>query len=141
MMEEIVWYPRELPAPTAPDFTIALGDGRRFSDNDAGPPSARAGAAVADVVSMVTLLTLTQKMRWLRWRDEEIAGGLDPFLMRAWGRDGAPLARANSARLLSVSGGQFLFTQTWLCMLDRRTVDIRPAEMEWRIAFDVAVLP
>lgn len=141
--EAIVWYPPELPPPTRADFSRQLGDGRRFAQNAAGPPSVRPGARQADIVAMATILTLAESKRWERWRSEELNGALDPFWMRAWGEDGAPLASSSGAVLLSSTGAPLLHRAIWLCMLDKRTVEIRPYRNSnrWLHSFAVAVMP
>ena len=141
--EDIVWYPPELPPPTRSDFNIQFGDGRQFPQNAARTLTVRAGARQADIVPMATILTLAEMKRWERWRDEDIAEGMDPFWMRAWLEDGAPLASSTGAPLLSSTGAPLLHRAIWLCMLDKQAVTIRPYRNSNRmlVSFAVAVMP
>lgn len=141
--EVIAWYPPELPPPTRADFSVQLGDGRQFAQNAARTLAVRAGARQADIVPMATILTLAELKRWERWRDEDIAAGMDPFWMRAWLEDGAPLVASTGAALLSSTGAPLLHRAIRLCMLDKQAVTIRPYRNSNRllVSFAVAVMP
>ncbi|MER9047586.1 hypothetical protein NKH89_09960 [Mesorhizobium sp. M0923] len=141
----LVWYPAELPRPERGPFQYARGDGRTRRAEDAGPPNVRRRfSAVADMVNFSTVLTRAQLARFDRWFTEEIKQGTKPFLMPAPDTDGLPLLTDDGTPLTTEDGTPILIAETWLCLLGQQLptrAPSSPGSVQWRVTFEIAVMP
>lgn len=141
----LAWYPPELPRPERAPYKFARGDGRSRRAEDAGPANVRRRfSAVANTVSFSTVLTRAQLARFDRWFDEEIKQGTQPFLMSAPDTDGLPLLADDGTPLTTEDGTPILIAETWLCLIGQQMparAPSSPGSIQWRVSFDIAVMP
>lgn len=134
-------FPPELPRPSRQGYQVALGDGRTKRREDAGPPNVRRRfSAVADMVSLQITVTRAGLARFQRFYDEELGKGSRPFLMPDPGSDGWALLTDEGDPLLTEEGAPILVSETWICIIGQTPAWV-PVGVEWRVSFDVAVMP
>jgi hypothetical protein len=135
-------YPTELPPPNRSGFQFELGDGRRRTRPEAGPPRVRRKfSSAADQVALVSDLTRDQYARLARfWRDDT-AGGSLPFLMPDPTSNGWPLLSSDGLPLLAGDGSTVLVSAWWLCIFGERPPAFTVVGLIHRTQFTVAVMP
>lgn len=135
-------YPAELPRPLRSPYSVARGDGRFVSDNDAGPKNIRRRfSSTVTKVQFSTELDRSQLARFYRFYDEETKEGSLAFLMPDPGTDGWPLLLDDGAPLLTDDGTPLLLAETWLVTFGGKMPSETVKGTTWTLSFELEVLP
>ncbi|RFC66442.1 hypothetical protein DYI37_03085 [Fulvimarina endophytica] len=95
------WPENELPRPQQDGYQNAIGDPRRVTPPDAGPPRVRRRLSrVADTIRMSFMLTHTQRARLLAFWYDDTVSGTSVFIVPDWEMHGVPLADENGNVIL-----------------------------------------
>ena len=136
-----VW-PEELERPLRDSYDQQKGDTRRRQQGDQGPPRMRRGISKGvEVIGMAFMATADERARFERFYNEDTGEGALPFLMTDWGRDGLALWDDDGAGLTDETGTPLLIAATWVCSFGEALPSITPVGVEWRIQFNLVVLP
>jgi hypothetical protein len=134
-------WPADLPAPIRDDYGVTLGDNRRFTQGDAGPPRPKGNRSKPTRgVAMTLIATRNQLARFERFRDD-VGYGAVPFLMPDYGTHGWGLASEDGAPLMTEGGGVLLLDAWFTCLFGQRAPAISVTGLNFRITFDLLVLP
>jgi hypothetical protein len=135
-------WPTELLRPLVDGFQQAPEDTRRFIRADRGPPRVRRGSSKAtEAVGVAFYCTDDQKARFERFRIEETDLGALPFLVPSWVVDNHDLLTADGLNLLNHEDTPLLIAGTWVCLFGQTMPSTVPMGLEWRISFDLVILP
>lgn len=135
-------WPAELVRPLREGYQQQRGDNRRFASGEQGPPRVRRGVSKAiTTVPMSFYVTSDQRARFWRFYIEETEEGALPFIMPDWTRDEHDLLTAGGLNLLTHDDVPLLIAATWAVLFGQSTPNETPMGVEWRINFDVMVLP
>lgn len=123
-------------------YQVAAGDGRRMSQEDAGPQRVLGRySRPADAVQMTLDLSIEEMGRFDRFYIDDTKRGKLPFWMPNWQVDGTALLTGDGAPLLNSAGVPLLISATWLCMFGRNLPVKTVAAVRTRISFEIAVMP
>lgn len=135
-------WPVELKKPLADGFQQAREDNRRLLRAERGPPRVRRGSSKAsEAVSVAFYLSHDQRARFDRFHIEETEEGALPFLVPAWGVDNHDLWTADGLNLLTHDDVPLLIASTWVCLFGQTMPSVVAMGVEWRISFDLVILP
>ena len=135
-------WPTELERPLRDGFSQQIGDNRRRQKADQGPPRMRRSTSKAiETIGMSFMATADLRDRFWRFYREEVGSGALPFLVPDWGRDGLVLWDSSGIVLTDEDGTPLLIAATWVCVFGDRLPGDVPVGVEWRIQFDLVVLP
>jgi hypothetical protein len=119
-------WPVELKKPLSDGFQQAREDNRRIMRAERGPPRIRRGSSkAAEAVSVAFYCSHDQRARFDRFHIEETEEGALPFLVPAWGVDNHDL----------------LIASTWVCLFGQTMPSVVAMGLEWRVSFDLVILP
>lgn len=139
-------WPSAFPAPEQRGFAFERGDARRRTQMEGGPPrTARRFSRVADRVAMSLVVSASLYGIFCTFFDVDLRQGTLPFLMPDPMRDGWPLLDDNGVPLAGVDDKGSAFdlevSAWWLVTFGDRLPATTPVGREWRVEFDLAVLP
>ena len=135
-------WPSELLRPLVDGFEQAKQDNRIIARSDRGPPRVRRGMSkVAEAVSVAFYCTDDHKARFDRFHIEETELGAWPFLVPSWVTDNHELLTADGINLLDHEDTPLLIAATWVCLFGQSMPSVVPMGLEWRISFDLVILP
>lgn len=135
-------WPTELLRPLVEGFQQGREDNRLIARSDRGPPRVRRGMSKAtQAVGVAFYVTHDQRARFDRFYDEETDIGALPFLVPAWGVDNHDLLTGDGLNLLTHDDVPLLIASTWVCLFGQTAPSVVPMGLEWRISFDLVILP
>lgn len=135
-------WPSELPRPTRSDFSATSQEARIAKQADTGPPGYRPRfSSVARPISLAVILSRSQKGRFDRFYIEEIKRGAAVFWMPDPVTDGWPMLTAQGEPVLTADGRPVLVAAQWLCLMGPPPVETIYGQVEFKISFQVDVLP
>lgn len=135
-------WPAELSRPLADAFQRQRGENRRISQGDQGPPRVRRGMSKSvDTVQIALYLSYDQKARFYRFHDEETEEGALPFLMPGWAKQDQNLLTVDGLYLTDENDVPLLLDDTWPCLFGQSRPNDVVMGVEWRVTFDVIILP
>jgi hypothetical protein len=121
-----VW-PADLPQwMLAPEFATAVADARTRTPMDVGPPKVRRRVSAApQPVAGVIRCTQAQSARLERFWDEELQGGVLPFMFPGQVYNNAFLLDEDGDELLTEDGDNLLVAEVWLVQFAEEPPDLR----------------
>lgn len=136
-------WPTELPRPNRAGYSLALGESRAFTQDDAGPiRMGRKFSQVAKPVAMVIEVNRDLRAVFENFWFQDTKGGVLPFIMPDYATDGWALLDENGATLLTEDDTPILLSETWLCLFGTSsTPQFSPRGVDWIISFAIAVMP
>ncbi|AEQ50745.1 hypothetical protein [Pelagibacterium halotolerans] len=134
--------------PTELDFILRegwqrqLGDGRRSLPGEQGVSRTRRFTSKAsDVVTLVLILTDDEDARLDRFYYEEVDRGAGLFLIPDFARDGRPILGQDLEPLTDESGAPLLIAATLVCKFGNGLPSRTAVGADWRVQFNLEVLP
>jgi hypothetical protein len=135
-------WPTTLPRPERQSFQKTWMDGRLKRQTDSGPPGYRRRfSSVAKPVSLSILTSREQQEVFETFYEDETAGGSLPFYMPDPTKDGWPLLDESGRPLLGGDGRPVLMSARWLCFFGDTLPVITVVGIEFRISFNIVVMP
>lgn len=135
-------WPTELLRPLVDGFQHAKQDNRIIARSERGPPRVRRGMSKAtEAVSVAFYCSDDHKARFERFHVEETDVGALPFLVPSWIVDNHDLLTAEGLNLLDHEGTPLLIAGTWVCLFGQSAPSTVPMGLEWRVSFDLVILP
>lgn len=95
----------------------------------------------AQAVGVAFFVSHDQRGRFDRFFDDETEQGALPFLVPSWGIDNVGLLAADGLDLLTHEDAPLLIAATWVCMFGQTMPSVVPMGLQWRISFDLVILP
>jgi hypothetical protein len=136
----LIW-PAELPPPTRNDYSLSLGDNRRFTQGDAGPPRLKGNRSKpTNQVAMSIIVSRNGRARFERFLHDTDNGAL-PFLIPDHGTHGWGLATEDGAALLTEDGAPMVLDAWFTCRFGQQMPGLTPVGVEWKISFNLLVYP
>ncbi len=142
----IAIWPAELPRPERSSWNNQRLDGRRKSQSEAPTPQYRKRfSRVGKMVSLSVLLTRDEKAIFDRFYEQDTSDGALLFRMPDPTTDEWPLLGSDGQPLL-ISGGAddgkpLLLAGQWLCSFGDQLPSEAVTGVNFRISFDVVVMP
>lgn len=136
-------WPSVLPNPNRSGYSLALGEGRMFTQDDAGPVRAgRKFSQVAKSMSLVIEVNRDLRAVFENFWFEDTKEGVRPFTMPDFSTDGWTLLDDAGEPLRDETGAPLLLAETWLCMFaTSSTPQISVRGVDWVISFAIQVMP
>ena len=135
-------WPSEIVAPLVDGFQQGREDNRLIARSDRGPPRVRRGMSkAAQAVSVAFYVDRDKRSRFERFFNDETEQGTVPFLVPSWGIDNQNLLTADGINLLDHEDTPLLIAATWVCLFGQSMPSVVPMGLEWRISFDLVILP
>ena len=135
-------WPSELLRPLVDGFQQGREDNRLIARADRGPPRVRRGMSKAtEAVGVAFYCSADQRARFDRFHIDETELGALPFLVPGWGIDNHDRLAAEGLNLLTHEDVPLLIAATWVCLFGQTTPSVVPMGLEWRISFDLVILP
>jgi hypothetical protein len=135
-------WPQELRKPLTEGFQQGREDNRLLSRAERGPPRVRRGMSKAtEAVGVAFHVSHDHRARFNRFYDEETDQGALPFLVPSWGIDNHDLMTAGGLNLLDHEDTPLLIAATRVCLFGQSMPTVVPMGLEWRISFDLVILP
>jgi len=135
-------WPTELLAPLRDAFQRQRGENRMLTRSDQGPPRVRRSASKStETVQIAIYCTADHLARFHRFHDEECADGSLPFLVPGWGKIDLGLLTDEGEELLTDEDVPILIDDTWPCLFGQSRPNEVSMGVEWRVSFDMVILP
>lgn len=136
-----VW-PTQLPRPTRRGYGAAPQDPRMRRNAETGPPGFRRRfSSHARLVNLSVIVSRFEKGIFDTFWLEETDRGSVPFWMPDPVSDGWGLLTEDGTPLTTEDGTPLLIAANWLCLLTEQPSETVYAQVDFEIAFQVAVMP
>ena len=136
-----VW-PSQLPKPTRPGYQASPQEARIRRNAETGPPGFRRRfSSTARMVTLSFICSRFQKGYFDQFFDETLQKGSLPFWMPDPVTDGWQLLTEDGTPLTTEDGTPLLISANWLCLITEPPSEAIYGQLEFEIAFQVAVLP
>ncbi|KRB58454.1 hypothetical protein ASE04_27460 [Rhizobium sp. Root708] len=140
-MSVAIW-PEDLPRPERNTYQRTAAEARLKRQAEAPTPAYRRRfSSVPKMVTLSVMLSRAGKGVFDTFYEEDTSHGALPFYMPDPTTDGWPILTGDGQRLLMSDGRPMLMAARWLCLFG----DTLPVEtivgVEFRITFNVSVMP
>jgi hypothetical protein len=139
----IAVWPSRLPQPNASGYSEGIGDPRRFTQYEQGPPRSRRRTSNAvNAVQMTLTVDDSERATFDKFWLDTTADGSILFTMPDKGRDFLILTDENDEVLTDENDEPLAQTETWLCMFGQGGPQHRALGAGiWQISFPLVIYP
>lgn len=135
-------WPTVLPRPERNSYQQQRQDSRRKRGFESGPPGYRRRfSAVSRMVTLSIILTAHQRAVFDQFYSFSCADGASLFWMPDPTRDGWPLLGSDGTPLTDLAGAPLLVAARWLCSWGDQPPIETVQGIEFRIQFQIMVMP